>query len=706
MQSPPSLDAALARFEAGDTPAAARICRLVLRSAPDDAGALHLLGVILNDTGLHTEAANLMGRALTFAPSDASLLFNLGVALRASGRVRNAIWAFRRAVEEDGGRADAWYNLGEASRRLDRLEDAETAFARAVELHPENWEAWFNLANTLTDLARLDEALDAYRQAIRLDPHNAEMHNNLGIALRLAGRADEAIDAFQRAIAISPGNARAQDNLGNALADLKRHRQAISAFIEAIRLVPDYADAHFNLGNVYRDLVQGAEAAICYQTALDIQPENLQARAALGLALHMMGRFPAAEEALSLVCHERPEDAMAWGNLGNLLRDAGDLEGALASLDKGLSLDPDAPRLRANKALALLHAHRLDEAISAYRGALGIEPENEPLRSNLAQALLLAGRLAEGWEDFEARLDEPEMAALLARLPGRRWAGEEIAGKSLLLACEQGLGDAVQFVRYALALHEAGARLAIAAPARLVRLLKSLPVPAEVLAIDAALPQAELNAPLLSLPHLGRDRFDDIPAPSPYLFAEPDLVEQWAGRLGREAGLKIGLAWQGNPAYQGDRARSIPLASLAALTEGGEARFFSLQKEPGRDQLSHLGGGAAIEDLGGELDLTDAFVDSAAVIANLDLVITSDTAIPHLAGALGRPVWMLLPHTPDWRWRLAGTRCPWYPTMRLIRQPAPGDWTSAVARARAYLDTWIAEGGAPNQIIDRENSHI
>ncbi|MDP6175717.1 MAG: hypothetical protein QGF09_16260, partial [Rhodospirillales bacterium] len=289
------------------------------------------------------------------------------------------------------------------------------------------------------------------------------------------------------------------------------------------------------------------------------------------------------------------------------------------------------------------------------------------------------------------------ISEVLSRLPGRVWTGGEVVGKHLLLASEQGLGDAIQFARYAQLLGEAGAKVSLACHPRLVRLLQSLPGAVDIQPIDGRLPKADLHAPLLSLPHLGGTLFEAIPAPIPYLTPEPDLVRHWTERLGE--GLKIGLAWQGNPAYEGDRTRSIPLARLAPLCEASGTRFFSLQTELGRDQLDRLGH-ARIEDLGDELDRDHAFIDTAAVMGNLDLVITSDTAIPHLAGALGRPVWLLLPHTPDWRWGLEGTLCPWYPTMRLIRQPAPGDWRGAVDQAQAALDHWLTRGGAPNQAFD------
>jgi hypothetical protein len=354
------------------------------------------------------------------------------------------------------------------------------------------------------------------------------------------------------------------------------------------------------------------------------------------------------------------------------------------AFDRALALAPTDTDVIANWSLAYLHAGALDAAIAGYRRAVALNPTDEALHSNLAQALLMAGRFAEGWAEFEHRLSDPAIAARMTGLPGRRWRGEKIAGRTLLLRCEQGLGDAIQFARYIPILAAQGAHVVLAGPRRLGRVLSGLAGLDTYAPDDAPLPPADLHAPLLSVPHLLQT--SDIPSDVPYLVAEPARVAAWGERLAPDGRRRIGIAWQGNPSYEMDYLRSIPARYMAELITGQDARVFVLQ----RGEISPEIRAAGAEDLGPDLDRDAAFVDTAAVLAHLDLVITSDTALAHLAGALGRPTWLLLPSAPDWRWRLGRTDCDWYPSMRLIRQPHPGDWAGAVAMARVALRAFIS----------------
>ncbi|NQV54331.1 MAG: hypothetical protein HQ503_00605, partial [Rhodospirillales bacterium] len=339
------------------------------------------------------------------------------------------------------------------------------------------------------------------------------------------------------------------------------------------------------------------------------------------------------------------------------------------------------------------------EAIKTYQLALDVAPGDMNLHLNLAHALLISGRMEEGWAEFEHRLADPAIAAIIENAPGKDWHGEPLDGQSILLLCEQGLGDAIQFCRAIPELKSKGAEVHLAGPARMERLMSSIEGLAGFHAAGGAMPKTDFHCPLVSLSH--RAKYAIQVSAQAYLTAEPERVALWAARLEHPEGPKIGIAWQGNSAYGTDYARSIPLKQLARLTGRTDAHFVVLQHGPGRDQLPALAGEIPLIDFGDDVDGDAAFVDTAAIMANLDLIITSDTAIPHLAAALGRPVWMLLPFAPDWRWLLDRSDSPHYASMRLFRQTSPMDWGSALDQARRSLDLWLGSGGDPNAAADQ-----
>jgi hypothetical protein len=364
----------------------------------------------------------------------------------------------------------------------------------------------------------------------------------------------------------------------------------------------------------------------------------------------------------------------------NVHRDLAQFEAAFSDIDAALALVPDDFAARGNKALTLQHAGRLGEAITTYRDALKSNPESEQLQTNLAQALLLDGQFKEGWREFEGRLRVQANVAKRSSFPGEDWLEQSLDGKHLLLWCEQGLGDTLQFLRYVSEIEAAEVSLIV--PDRLKRLLQSFKTTAIVLGASDALPKADLNAPLMSLPH--RLGLDKIPGAGPYLSAEAELIDHWDRKLGKREKPRIGIAWQGNPNYEADHQRSVPLRHLAPILARQDCQFISLQQGFGEEQLADIEG--EIVELGGELDQAAGFIDSAAIMANLDFVITSDTALPHLAGAMGVPVWLMLPKTPDWRWLLNRSDSPWYSSMRLFRQTTANDWQSVVDQLVEALD--------------------
>ncbi|QBK05307.1 tetratricopeptide repeat protein [Hylemonella gracilis] len=455
----------------------------------------------------------------------------------------------------------------------------------------------------------------------------------------------------------------------------------------------------FILGNQCLAAGDWSAAATAYRAALAIDPEQAALHGNLALALDESGDAEAAEHHYRAALTLEPTQAQLWINYGVLLQQGKRLEAAEVALRRALTLEPDDTSALSNLGVLLAKLYRDDEAEATLRQALRLEPTHRKAAYNLGYLLLRQGQLEEGWLRLEQRDRHGALAERLARqLPCPRWHGEPLQGRSLLIALEAGHGDMVHFCRYASLAKAAGARrVTVLCHPALVRLFATLDGCDQALPFDQELPDDgkgqpsdfDYWVPPLSLPHLFATRPDTLPAALPYLHADPARVARWAPRLAAPTGvLKVGLVWKGNPNFENDTERSLPsLATLAPLGQTPGVVFYSLQKGAGEDEAKAPPAGLALTPLGGELQ---DFADTAAVIAQLDLVITVDTAVAHLAGALNKPCWVLLPwYLPDWRWFQGRDDSPWYPgVMRLFRQPAMGDWPSVVTGLAQALREW------------------
>ena len=472
-------------------------------------------------------------------------------------------------------------------------------------------------------------------------------------ALQRLNRLGEAVAGYRALLAEAPYMHSAHFNLGLALKAQGLHEAAAQSFRDAIRLEPRWAEAHVNLANALQALRQFAEAERCSRHALHLKPDLAEA----------------------LFTH------------GSVLRDLGRLEAAIARLGEAVRRHPGVVGIRNNLGLALKQMGRLPEADAVYRAALAMQPEDAAVRYNLGELDLLAGRFAAGWEGFEQRwlLEGQARLSLTAPL----WDGRELGAGSLLLFAEQGLGDTIQFCRY-VPLAAGRARVTLVATPDTRRLLTGLHPGVTVISERDAVPEHAFQCPLPSLPRAFGTTLGTIPGTTPYLHAEPDAAARWRDRLAPLPGLCVGLAWAGNPKHVYDHARSIPLASFKPLLQQRGVSFISLQKGPAAAQLRTLAAGSHIHDWSAELaDLAD----TAALVAGLDLVIAVDTSVIHLAGALGKPVWLLNRFDTDWRWLLGRHDSPWYPTLRQFRQTQPGDWKGVLARASAALARRVSQPG-------------
>lgn len=504
-------------------------------------------------------------------------------------------------------------------------------------------EAYFQSGARQHAAGRLAEAEQVFREILVAEPTHADSLHMLGVVALQSSQPQAAIACIDQAIALRPSVARYHVNRASALLAQGEMEAALAGCREALRLKRDFAEAYQMQGHILCDLGRPIEAITSYHQALRHNKNLPDLHNNLGLALRHAGRLKEAVGALQLARKRAPQDEQVLSNLGGVLKESA----------------------------------RLDEAEAQYRAALRLRPGDPMLHFNLAIVLLLAGRLAEGWDEYEWRFK-----AGVGRLPACSqplWRGEPLAGRTLLVSAEQGLGDTIQFCRY-VPMIAAGERVVLEVQPQLTRFLGNLPGVTQVVAIGDTLPQFDLYCPLLSLP-----RLNVPPAVVPYLTAETSRVAAWRERLGPN-GFKVGIVWQGNPSAPAERGRSVPLKHFLPLAHVPGVRLISLQKQDGLEQLAALPADVTVETLGPDFDADpDAFNDAAAVMQILDLVILSDTSVAHLAGALGRPVWLALQDVPDWRWMLDRSDSPWYPTMRLFRQRALGDWTAVFAEIAQQL---------------------
>ncbi len=563
--------------------------------------------------------------------------------------------------------------------RQGRYEDSLPHYRRALELCPDYAEAHNNLGIALSRSAGLEEAAASYAVALRLRPDYPEANNNLGIALARLGRIDEAISRFQAALRSRPDYPEAHNNLGNALRGFDRFDEAIESYRQALANKPDYPEAHNNLGNALAEKERFEEAIACYTEALRLHPAYPEAHNNLGNTLTRLRRIDEAVASYRLALQHNPDYAEAYNNLGNALADDGRLAEAVACYREALRLNSAYAEAHNNLGITLGKQRKYTAADDCYREALRLRPDYSDAHLNRALCWLQAGRFELGWAEYEWRwrcrgVNRPEFAH-------PAWSGEPLGGRTILIYAEQGLGDTFQFIRYAPLIKRRGGIVVFECQPPLVPLVARCPGVDRVVPKGQPVPEFHAHCALLSLPWALRTTLATIPPEVPYLYADPTLTARWRSELTALGGYRVGINWQGNPQYKGDRQRSIPLGRFAPLAELPGVRLVSLQKGFGTEQLADWGERLNVVDLGPRLDETSgAFMDTASALMYLDLFITSDTAIAHLAGGLGIPTWLALPWSSDWRWMEQRPDSPWYPTMRLFRQHEPGNWEAVFRR--------------------------
>ena len=572
----------------------------------------------------------------------------------------------------------------------------------AGEPSPENTDTPAALYQTGLGHLRAGRYLDAQiccQQALAIDPDHSETLHLMGLLSLHATQYDHAVEWISRAIRRDP-RAEYLYSLGTALRHQMRFEEAVNVFDKAVQLKPDKAELWTALGRALVDLERKSEALLSFQHALALNPHSWDAAHESGTLLNQMGR---REEALAhfMRCAElKPnhaaDDATTFNNIGNTLQMLGRGEEALPWLDRALDARPDFAEALSNKALALTQLRRFDEAFACYARVKALAPDHAVSNWNAALLHMLTGDFEAGWVGREARWQIPSLSAAYPKFTEPMWLGEEnIAGKTILVAADEGLGDALQFVRYLPEVAAQGARVILVAHDALCPLLSAMPGVAQCIpksAAAAGVPPFDFHCPLGSLPLAFRTRLDSVPADIPYLPPlAADRIKVWEDRLGPHDKLRVGLVWSGNPEHKGDHHRSTTLQAYSTFLDL-DATFISLQKDPRPHDKATLLERTEVVDL--TAHLTD-FVETAALISCLDLVITVDTSVAHLSGALGCPTWILLPYTPDYRWLLGRDDNPWYPTVRLFRQGPSLDYAPVIDRVRAELSALVVVRSIP-----------
>ena len=525
------------------------------------------------------------------------------------------------------------------------------------------------------DLARAEKI---YTRILKARRDHFDALHLLGLLKHQSGKAGDGHRLISAALAVNPRSADARSNLGLVLHALKRDADALASFEQALALDPAHVEALNNRGMALIKLNRPAEAVAAFELLLALSPRHLEAQVNRANALLDLDRVDEAIAGYDAVIALQPGHAGAHFNRGNALAQRERLPEAIAAYDRAIVLTPGYAKAHNNRGLALRAINRHEEALASYGRAIGLDKDFAEAHLNAAHALLSLGDFARGFPAYEWRWNIPATAPHRRTFRQPLWLGTpSVGGKTMLLHAEQGLGDTIHFARYAKLLARAGATVVLEVAPTLKQLMSDIDGVARVIARGETLPAFDLHCPLASLPLAFKTEFASIPAEIPYLAESPERMDKWRPRIEALARPRIALAWSGNAAHANDRNRSIPLARLEPLWSRDGASFISVQRDVRAADADVLAGAARLVHVGDELS---DFADTAAVLALADLVISVDSAVAHLAGAVGRPLWILLPCSPDWRWMLTREDSPWYPTARLFRQPAIRDWFGVVER--------------------------
>ncbi len=559
------------------------------------------------------------------------------------------------------------------SHQAGNLSSAESLYRRVLEFNNENLDALYLLGTLSFQQKDYETAVELLKKAALIDSNHPDIYNNLGLACYELGKFDESVRFYEKGLILEPGFPECHNNLGLALSKLGRKEEAVDSFKRAIELKPDYIDAYSNQGYTLMETGKMAEAVTAFENAIKLNPDYLESHFNLGVTFYKQGRYDDAIKSYRNALQIKPGYAEAFNNLGVVLKAKGMVDDAISSFKSAVHINPEHVDAHYNLGNMLWGSGRHNEAIGCYDRALKFDTDHIEARWNRALLLLMTGNYEQGWQDYEVRFARKTPPERLFAQP--RWDGSDLSGRRILVYSEQGFGDTFQFVRLLPMVKARGGKVIFECQKELSSVLSLCDGIDEIIdQNDSGKPDISFDThiPLLSLPGVLGVRLENLPSKVPYVFVNAELIDKWRERLRVHKGYKVGIVWGGNPDYRYNSGRSCDLKTFGLVGQLPGTTLFSLQKGGSELAAVNQPDEFSIANLNAE---PNNFSDTAALIMNLDLVISVDTAVVHLAGALGKPVWLILVHASDWRYLLKRTDSPWYPTMRIFRCPKSGDRT-------------------------------
>lgn len=666
----------------------------VLMKNPNDAKALLGMGLVAIASGQAAAAVQMAEAGVRVAPQMGAGWVTLGQALKAAGRGEEAEAAYRKAIALDGMDPLARQGLGELWLARERSEEAIFEFELALRRQPLMPAALMGMGNALAMQNKNAEAFDFYERVLAQVPHEPEAEFSAGFVLSRMGRKKEAIQRYRRAVRRKPDFASAWMNLGCLLHDEGQDLLAETSLLQSVEQRPDMINGWLNLALLERDRKQPEKAEEYLRKAFALDP-NFVDTAVTWCQLRSTEEDTAgAWRWLRWAMLRESNHAEAWNMQGILLHREKLFEEAVASFARAEQLGHKAAI--SNRANALLDLGRMSEALEIHKRAVAAAPECAGAVYNLALTRLRLGEWNPGWREYEARWQFREVHSKPRVFRQPRWKGEPLHGEWVLLHAEQGLGDSIQFSRFAALVAARGGRPRLMVQDQVERLMGSLDAVRAGTVVQAIAgqpaPEFAYECPLMSLPAVFETTPETVPWTGAYLSAEPELVaEKWSRFPAEGRGPRVGIAWAGNPRYKADGQRSMQLETLLPLLERPGFEWISLQKNGAEEQIAALPAHVRVVDGASQ---EKNLAETAALIATLDMVVTTDTCIAHLAGAMAKPVWILLPYMSDWRWMQKIETTPWYPTARLVRQRREGDWGEVLERVAAAIKAGIKAGNS------------
>lgn len=648
-------DQAVAEHKAGRLPQAEAGYRKILAENPNHSDAIHMLGLLAHQTRNFQAAVQLIEQSLAMNPNNASAFSNLGEVKRNLGLLQDAERLCRRAIELDPNMSAAHVNASMAIHQQGRFADALPFALRAIELAPRDSTGYTAAGLNLTDMGRGPEAIRYFEESVKINPNDPGVLSTLGMLYARVEMPQQAYDSLNRAVTLAPDNPQILLNMGAMLASIERFEQSAEWLEKCLQKSPNFLLALEHLAGVRTGQKKFEEALELGKRILEINPQALDTYATMGEALMNLGRFEETIELMNKALAIRAHPSVMQ-SLSNAYTRMGNGEEGLKHIEKAIALDP----------------------------------KNAVLHFNRSIILLLLGRLQEAWQEYEWRWQHPRMVGRNRRFNVPEWKGEQLNGKRVLVHAEQGMGDTIFFGRYCMNIaKDHGGQAVVWCQNAMVDLVKTIPGVAQVVGEAGPVPQVDYHIPIMSLPRIYNTSVETVPGEFPYIRTNPEKSAYWKKELAaRTSKFKVGLVWEGGAFQPENFLRSASLAEYGPLAAVPGVAFFSLQKGPAEVQSKNPPA---------EMDFTDLaphikdFSDTAAILENLDLLISIDTSVIHVAAALNKPVLMFLAWSPGHMWMYKREDTPWYPTIKIFRQPAFKDWATPVSRVKAELERIVGE---------------